>query len=420
MNPSNRRVLSIDAVRGLTIAGMILVNNPGSWSHIYPPLRHAPWNGCTPTDLVFPFFLFLVGVSMWFSLKKRRGAGDSRSSIFAHVVRRSVILICLGLCMYGFPDFRLIGPFVLTIIGASLLMGGNSGDSPSQSPGAKRLAGGMILVGAAIYCRLDYGYFDQTNLRVPGVLQRIGLCYLLASVFVLAFGLRGVAVGMLVLVVGYAILLSTVSPPDGYTNEVTGPDGLLHDWIDTTILGDHLYRERPDPEGLLSSLGGVATVLFGVMAGWWLGSERSSGQKTIGLFVAANAALMIGLIMDFAYPINKKIWSPSYVVYTGGLALHVIAMCYWLIDVRGYRSWAQPFLVFGSNAIVVFVASSLVAKMLGRWRIGDASIKLWAYDQIVAAVGHATFASLVYAVAYVSVWLLLMVPLYRRRWFVRI
>jgi len=426
MSQASQRVLSIDAVRGLTIAGMILVNNPGTWRHIYPPLRHAEWNGCTPTDLVFPFFLFLVGVSMWFSLSKRRAAGDSRVWLFAHVFRRSLILVCLGLIMYGFPNFRLIGPEILAIVGVSMLFTGGAASGGGVSTGlmTTRIAGALILAAAVVYFRWDIGYFNAIGLRVPGVLQRIGLSYLLASVVVLAFGWRGAAIGAALLIAGYAVILSAVQPPAGYTADVTHPDGLLHNWIDEQFLEGHLYRERPDPEGLLSTVGAVATVLLGVMTGRWLRVERSGAEKAVGLFVAASFAIFVGLCMDHAYPIGKKIWSPSYVVYTAGIALQVIAVCYWLIDVRGYWRWSWPFLVFGSNAIVVFVASSLLAKMMGRWKVtgqdGLISVHGYLYNHVAGVIGDAKLASLAYAVAYILFWFVLLIPLYRRRWFVRI
>ncbi|MCB9849628.1 MAG: DUF5009 domain-containing protein [Phycisphaerales bacterium] len=403
---------------------MILVNNPGTWAHIYPPLRHAEWNGCTPTDLVFPFFLFIVGVSMAFSLAKRRDSGAPKLLLMAHVVRRSVILFLVGLSMGGFPDFRLIGPFLLVIAGLQLLFPDkpNVEQSASSTARAKKLVGLAMLVGGVIFFAIDFGYFHAKGLRVPGVLQRIAACYFLASSVVICFGLRGSGVVATIILIAYALVVAYVPAPDGYQADVTGQDGLLHDWLDNQVLAGHLYRERPDPEGLLSTLPATATVLLGLLTGAWLRRGRDGHATLVGLFVAANVCLFAGLCLDLFIPLNKKTWSSSYVIYTAGLALHVLAMCYWTIDVRGWRRWCGPLLVFGSNAIVVFVASSLTAKMSHRWHVseGGPSVGGWLYQHAFASWAAPQTASLLYAISYVLLWLVLMYPLYRRRVFVRI
>ena len=411
-----QRLVSLDALRGLTIAGMILVNNPGSWGHIYAPLRHAQWHGWTPTDLVFPFFLFIVGASMAFSFGKRREQGTSRLVLFGHVVRRSAILFLLGLIMYGFPDFRLIGPYILAIGGLQLLLGDGAAAK------WRRIVGAALLLTSVLYFGLDVEHFHETALRVPGVLQRIAVCYFFASVIVMFAGVRGAAVTVLVLVIGYALVVAYVPPPAGYTADVTGQEGLLHDWVDVQVLGTHLYRERPDPEGLLSTLPAIATTLLGLLAGAWLRSPRDRYATTAGLFVAANVCVVIAWWMSPAVPINKKIWTSSYVVLTAGLALHVLAMCYWAIDVRGWRRWSTPLLVFGSNAIVVFVASSLMAVLLYRWHVagGEQSARAWLYESVFRAMAEPKMASLLYAMSYVLLWLVVMTPLYWKRVFVRI
>jgi predicted acyltransferase len=411
MGATQQRLLSLDALRGLTIAGMILVNNPGNWGHVYAPLHHAHWNGWTPTDLIFPFFLFIVGASMAFSFAKRREHGASRLTLFRHVVRRSVILFLLGLIMYGFPDFRLIGPYIMAVAGVHLLLS----DRPSARGGSRprRIVGAALLLGAAVYFGADFGHFQATALRVPGVLQRIALCYFFASVIVLIAGVRGA---------GFAAVVALVPPPAGYTADVTGPEGLLHDWIDVQLLGNHLYGERPDPEGLLSTLPAIATTLLGVLAGAWLRRPMDANAKGVGVFVAANTCLLIGLCLAPVIPINKKIWTSSYVIFTAGMALDVLGMCFWLIDVRGWRRWSWPALVFGSNAIVVYVASSLLAVMLYRWRVlgGVIPVHVWVYDMLLDASPGPRFASLLFAVAYVLFWLAVMTPLYRRRILVKI
>lgn len=422
-----KRLVSLDAFRGITIAGMILVNNPGSWRHVSGPLRHAKWHGWTPTDLVFPFFLFIVGVALAFSFQRRLALGQSRSRLFGQVVRRTIILFLLGLIMYGFPDFRLIGPYILVILGLTLLyqdepVFGPGGSGPART---RKIAAWVIVLTAVVYFALDFGHFQETQLRVPGVLQRIAVCYFFAALIAMTWGVRGGVVSAVLILGGYWLIVANVPPPAGYTAAVTGPEGLLHDWIDVKLLGEHLYRERPDPEGLLSTLPAVATVLLGLLAGQWLRSSRDKREKVIGLFFAANLALVLALCMNYALPINKKIWTSSYVVLTAGLALHCLAMCYWLIDVRGYRRWAWPFVVFGANAIAVYVASSLVAKMLARWKVVTAdgstiALKTWIYEQLFASWAGPLNGSLFFATAYVLLWLVPLIPLYRRRIYVKI
>lgn len=428
-----QRLLSVDAFRGLTIAGMILVNTPGSWSHIYGPLRHADWHGLTPTDLVFPFFLFIVGVSITLAFARRREQGAARSALLAQIVRRSALLILLGWSMAGFPDLRLIGPFVTAIVGLGLWRpgeGGGSRDEPALTDAAGRAGrwrgpvAAALVFGAIAWFVLDFAFYDASGLRVPGVLPRIGLCYFAAGVIVLTGGI-GWRIGWVVaLTVGYWALLTLVAAPAGYEANVVGPEGLLHNWIDEALLGSHLYRERPDPEGLFSTLPAVGTVLCGVLTGQWMRSRRDIREMLLGLFFAANLMLVVGLWWATVHPLNKKIWTGSYVLVTAGLAIHGVAMCCWLIDVKQLRRWATPLVMFGSNAITIFVASGLMAKMLGRWRIttddGTSSASGWFYRNALASWAGDKPGSLLYAVLFVLFWLIPAAVMYRRRWIVKV
>lgn len=424
---SSGRLVSLDAFRGITIASMILVNNPGSWGHLYSPLAHAQWHGWTPTDLVFPFFLFIVGVAMAYSFERRSEAGGSQVALLGQITRRTIVLFLLGMIMAGFPDFRLIGPYLAIVFGLSLFNTPRRESSNRLSPmmNVRLAAAGVSVVAGVIYFFLDMNYFQSSQLRVPGVLQRIAVCYFGASLIAMGGGWwwRVGAVG--VLLAGYWLILATIDPPSSYSASVTGPEGLLHDWIDVQLLGGHLYRDRPDPEGVLSSLPAVGTVLLGLLTGQWLKSERSDRDKIIGLFFAGNVVLVLALWMSLLLPINKKIWTSSYVLLTAGLALHLLAMCYWLLDIKGYRRWAYPFLVFGSNAIVVFVASSLMAKLIGRWTLelasgGSVSLRRWIYESLFLSWATPLNASLLFALAYVVFWLILMIPLHQRRIFIKI
>jgi len=326
--------------------------------------------------------------------------------------------------MYGFPDFRLIGPYILLIAGMQLVFS----KRPTQAQGAARsrfslpVVGGLLCLAGAVFLVLDWGYFRSTGLRVPGVLQRIALCYFAASVIVMVGHVRGAAIAAIALLIGYALVVAFVAAPTGYTADVTGPEGLLHSWVDDQVLSGHLYRERPDPEGLLSTVAAIATTLLGVVTGGWLRRSREGNATAVGLFVAGNVCLVLGMSLEPIVPINKKIWTSSYVIFTSGIALHVLGVCYWLIDVRGWRRWSGPLLVFGSNAIVVFVASSLGAKMLHRWKIAEdgPSVGRWIYENVFTTWAGPRTASLCYAMSYVLFWLLLMVPLYRRRIFIKV
>jgi predicted acyltransferase len=365
------RLVSLDAFRGITIAMMILVNNPGSWSHVYPPLLHAEWNGWTMTDTIFPFFMFIVGVAMTFSFAKRLARGDTRSQLFLKVVKRSVILFLLGLILAGFPHFNL------------------------------------------------------GTIRIPGVLQRIAVGYFFASLIALNTRWKGRAFWAVFLIAVYWAIVKLIHAPAGYEAPVTSHQGLLHDYIDTRFFAGHLWMERPDPEGILSTIPAISTVLLGVLTGNWLHSQRSKQEKLIGLFVMANIGIVVGSVMGIWFPINKKIWTSSYVVFMAGMALQFLAMCYWLIDIKGFKRWATPFVIYGTNAIAVFFASGIVARLLGLIKVSGAegaiALKPWIYQNIYLPwAGSPKNASLFFAISYILFWLVLMYPLYKKKIYIRV
>jgi predicted acyltransferase len=368
------RLLSLDAFRGITIAGMLLVNNPGTWSAIYPPLIHAEWHGWTPTDLIFPFFLFIVGVAMTFSLAARAERGARRGVLLRGAVRRSAILFLLGLVLHAFPN-----------------------------------------------------YLDLSHLRVPGVLQRIALAYLATAAIVLFTGLRAQVAIAGALLLGYWATLALVPVPGGVKGAlVPGMD--LGAYIDRAVFGvNHLWSQSRtwDPEGLLSTLPAIGTVLLGVFAGNWLRSSRNPPVIAVGLFVAGNVGLVVGLAWDALFPINKPLWTSSYVVFTAGMACHFLALCYWFIDVQGYRRWATPFVIFGVNAIAAFFLSSLFARILGLITVprgGDVvALKTAIFDGVFRPLfAQPVNASLAFAIAFVLLWLGVMFLLYRKRIFIKV
>ncbi|HUF13975.1 MAG TPA: heparan-alpha-glucosaminide N-acetyltransferase domain-containing protein [Longimicrobiales bacterium] len=361
------RLESLDAFRGITVAAMLVVNNPGTWSAIYPPLRHATWHGWTPTDLIFPFFLFIVGVAMSLSFAKLRARGVGRRALLAKAAKRAAILVLLGLVLHAFP-----------------------------------------WVGT-----------DLSELRLPGVLQRIGIAYLIATPIVLFAGWRGRLAALGALLLGYWALLELVPVP-GIGAGVLEPGRDLGAWLDRTILGtDHLWDQSRtwDPEGLLSTLPAVGSVLLGVFVGDWLRGPRAPRTTATGLIAAGGVAVALGLAWGVVLPINKPLWTSSYAVFTAGMATLVLAGCWLLIDVKGHRGWARPFVVFGINALAAFFLASLAARMLGMAPApggAEGSLKSWIYSTIFGSWLPPMDASLAFALVYVALWMAAMWGLYRK------
>ncbi len=375
MNKLSGRLISLDVFRGITIAGMILVNNPGTWSKVYPPLLHAPWNGWTPTDFVFPFFLFIVGVAMSLSFSKRIERGDSTAQLFSKVLRRTLIIFAIGLFLNLFP------------------------------------------------------FFNFKEVRIPGVLQRIALCYFFASLIMLNFN-KKFQIGWTVFLLTIYWILVKLVPVPGFGAGVLESKGSLCWYIDSNLLAGHTWKGAPapgfDPEGILSTIPAIVTVMFGIFAGDWIRSPREHYEKVSGLFVFGILGLVIGEILKSWLPINKSLWTSTYSIFMAGMALIFLAMCYWLIDIKGYKKWAKPFIIFGSNAILVFSLSSLVAKITFnvKWSQPDGTeimLKTYLYRNLFASwAGNNEFSSLLYPITYLLIWLGVMYILYRKNIFIKI
>jgi predicted acyltransferase len=364
------RLASLDVFRGITIAGMILVNNPGSWEAIRPPLAHAEWHGWTPTDLVFPFFLFIVGVSITLALSRRAESAGPRRALYLKIARRAAVIFALGLVLAGFP------------------------------------------------------FYDLSTIRVPGVLQRIAVCYLVASVVFL--NTRWRAQGLIaaaLLVVYWALMVLT--PVPGYGAGDLSVEGNLAAYLDRALLGRHTWKPLYDPEGILSTLPAVATTLLGVLAGHWLRARRAETEKVAGLFVAGAFAVVAGWAWGHWFPVNKALWTSSYVLLTAGLALQLLAVCFWLVDIKGYRRWAKPFLVFGTNALAVYFLAELFARAVSlvtfaRAGGGRIDLQTLVYEKLFASWAAPVNASLMYAVCVVLLWLGVAAVLYRKRIFIKV
>jgi len=369
-----QRLVSLDLFRGITIAGMILVNNNGNDLAAYWPLKHSRWNGWTPTDLVFPFFLFIVGVSMVFSFAARLKRGESRGQLVAHAVRRAIIIFALGVFLNGFPN-----------------------------------------------------QYHASTIRIEGVLQRIALCYLLAAFVVVSTGTRGRIAIIAVCLVGYWILMRFVPVP-GFGVPTHGfplldRDRNLAAWLDRKLLMGHLYERTRDPEGLLSTIPALATTLIGVLTGDWLRSNSSARRKVIWMLVLGVAGIAAGKFFGISFPINKKLWTSSYVLFTGGAGLVGLAICYWALDIKQWRGrWTMPALVFGMNSIVAYAFSEILAKILDAWRVsgGMVSAQEFVYRRFFAPLASAPNASLIYSLAFVLVCWVVAWFLYRKRVFIKI
>jgi predicted acyltransferase len=366
------RLVSVDVFRGMTIVAMILVNNPGSFANTYWPLQHAKWHGWTPTDLVFPFFLFIVGVAIVLALKARVDAGTPTGPLVVKVVKRSFILFGLGLFLTGYP-FGLFGP-------------------------------------------RGFGEFLETW-RIPGVLQRIAICYMVVSLLVLFCRLRTLKMLTVVLLVGYWALMVLVPVPGLGAPDIDDPGGHLSAWIDRAVFGDHVwqYAKVYDPEGLLSTLPAVATTLFGVFAGLLITSGLAPVERVARLFVNGSLLVCAGFVWGWFFPINKPIWTSSYAVFTAGLAMCALALCSWFFDLRDNRRVATFFTIYGVNAIALYVGSGVLARTVAKVDVNGVSLKQLIHGHLFASWLPPYMASLAYALAWICGWFLVLYWMYRRR-----
>ena len=383
-SPTATRLISLDAFRGFTIAGMVLVNNPGDWGHIYSQLGHAEWNGWTFTDWIFPFFLFICGVSMTFSLGRRAEAGDDKGALLRQLFKRAAIIFLIGLTLNFIPAFNV------------------------------------------------------ETLRIPGVLQRIAICTMLAAPIVVYVDWKQQCVWIIGLLLAYTVLMLLIPVPDVQGLIAAGvlePGRDFGAYVDRLLLEGHLWAKSKtwDPEGLVSTLPALCSQLFGVLTGRWLLSKTSVAEKTVWMMVAGLACLWIGAMIDATFmPINKSLWTVSYCVFMTGWALLVFSVFYWLMDANESATLRNqthrfflPFTIYGMNALFIFAFSGLIAKMLGFIKLsqdpgGTLSLKAVLYAPLQALPIAPVNASLAFALLFNLVMFLVAWVMWKKKWFVKV
>ena len=394
--PSRERLLSLDVFRGMTVAGMLLVNDPGSWDHIYAPLEHAPWNGWTPTDLVFPFFLFIAGITTFLSLESRRARGDTETAIRNQIIRRGVLIFLIGFLVNGFPYFT---------------FGDVSGVADPTF--LQRISDRLL------------------HWRIMGVLQRIGVAYLCAALLTLRTTLRQQVVIISTLLLGYWVVMTALPVPGEGTigallldfpprTMAAWTDRLLLDWT-RFGLGNHLWVSSKtwDPEGVLSTIPAIGTAMLGNLAGRWIGQRRPLPERLAGLFSAGAIAMMLGLMWNWVFPINKSLWTSSYTLFAGGMAAVALSTIMWVVDFQKVRGWTRPFVIYGVNPMVAFAGSGVLARCIYsifKVTVGGRRMSLQAgiHQTLFVPWLSPINASLAFAVTFVLFWYAVLYVLYKR------
>jgi len=390
------RLLSLDVFRGMTVAGMLLVNDPGSWEHIYAPLEHAPWNGWTPTDLIFPFFLFIAGITTHLSLSARRARGDDEHAIRAQVIRRGLLIFLFGFLVNGFPYFAW----------------GNIHGIPDPTF-LQRITERLL------------------TWRITGVLQRIGIAYLVAGLITQRTTLRQQVTIIASLLFGYWLVMTVLPVPGEGTIGallLDTPSRTMAAWTDRTVfdwsrwgLGNHLWSGGVtwDPEGFLSTVPAICTAMLGNLAGRWIGTRRPLTERLAGLFAAGALGMMLGLMWNWVFPINKSLWTSSYTLFAAGLACVSLATVMWIVDFQKWRRWTKFFVVYGLNPMMAFVGSGVLARCIysifkvikdGKRMSLQAGIHETLFTPWLSPIN----ASLAFAVTFVLFWYAILYYMYKR------
>jgi predicted acyltransferase len=389
---ARERLLSLDVFRGITIAGMLLVNNPGTWSAIFPPLEHAEWHGWTPTDLIFPFFLFIVGITTHLSLSARRARGDDDSALVKQILRRGLIIYLLGFAMAMFPFYQW----------------GNI----------------QALPNATAWDRIVYRI---EHVRLLGVLPRIGIVYICAGLLTLRTTLKQQVIIIATILLGYWFAMTLIPVPGEH--EIGAlllhtKDRNLAAYLDRLILTtNHTWTGSVtfDPEGPFSTIPAIATAMLGVIAGRWIAQTgRPLLERLSGLFAAGSIAMVVGLMWSWSFPINKNLWTSSYVVFTAGMACVTLATVSWIVDYANVRWWTRPLVVYGVNPMVAFVGSGVLARLIYTlWHVNYQGKSVAVQDAIYQSVFlpwlPPRVASLAFALSFVLLWYAILLILYRKK-----
>jgi predicted acyltransferase len=389
--PKRERLLSLDVFRGMTVAGMLLVNDPGTWSAIFPPLEHAEWNGWTPTDLIFPFFLFIVGITTHLSLSARRARGDNDSAVVKQILRRGLIIYLLGFAMAMFPFYQWGSIDAIANAGA-----------------------------------WDRILFRIEHVRILGVLPRIAIVYVCAALLTLKTTVKQQILIIAGLLFGYWFAMTLIPVPG---ENVVGAlllhtkDRNLAAYLDRAILGtNHTWIGSVtfDPEGPMSTIPAIATAMLGVLAGRWIAlRDKLLLERIASLFAMGAVGMMLGLMWNWSFPINKNLWTSSYVVFTAGMACVALATVMWIVDYCNMKWWTKPFVVFGVNPIVAFVGSGVMARLIYTlWHVNYQGKSIAMQDAIYQIVFlpwlPPRVASLAFALSFVLLWYGILLVLYRR------
>jgi predicted acyltransferase len=361
----NKRLLSLDALRGFTIAAMILVNNPGTWEHVYSPLLHAEWNGLTPTDLIFPFFLFIVGVSIVLAYTKRKTEGVKPSGIFQKILFRSIKIFAVGVLL----SFIFTRSFV--------------------------------------------------DLRIVGVLQRIALVFLVCSfLFLLTKWRTQLIIGGALLLVYWITMMFIPTP--GYGKVMLEPGANIAAWIDSFIVPGKMWRGTWDPEGFYSTLPAIATGIFGMMAGKIITDPQTQEGKIIWLFSIGTLACIVGYIWGLHFPVNKNLWTSSYVLVTGGMASIMFALMIFLVDMLNYTKVAKVGIIFGANAITIYVLADLLTFIFYGTKFGSDSLNNYFMNGVIALGSSLKLASFLYALVFIGINFIPAWILYKKKIFIKL
>jgi len=359
------RLTSLDAMRGFTIAAMILVNYPGSWNFIYQPLEHAEWNGLTPTDLIFPFFLFIVGVSITLSFTKMLEKGIPKKELYKKIVFRALKIFAVGIFLSLLPKF------------------------------------------------------DIGNIRITGVLQRISIVFFACSIIFLNTSVKvQIWLGAITLIVYWLVM--TLIPTPGVGEVVLERGVNLAAWVDSVLLPGRMWQGTWDPEGILSTFPSIVTGITGLLAGHLLLSKRTPQEKSILLMIAGFAAVAIGYIWHLTFPVNKNLWSSSFVLVTSGLASLSLGAFYYIVDIRNHTSGTKPGIIFGANAIAIYFLSDVISILFYTIPFGSASLNVHFMSALTAAGLASKLASMLYAIIFVCINFCIAYILYRKKIFIRL